>query len=122
AAQENPGRGRAACQQHRLAFIKPIWAKDRRGPRGQGAARGAGPNIDGNGHEAGYIGPALPAMKVREAVGPHDPDKSPVRQGPGQIVERIEGVGEAVRSFKTGDADARIADLLPGGADALLET
>ncbi|MEY4159906.1 MAG: hypothetical protein RLZZ136_527 [Pseudomonadota bacterium] len=67
---------------------------DHRGAR-EGRGIIAGSSDNSNRHHAGDPPPVFPAMKLRQIVCPHQPDKAPFRPAPQNTGQRINGKARA---------------------------
>src|SRR6201991_2827159 len=65
--------------------------------------------------------PVLPAVKLREIVGAHDPDEAQAGTAAAQIADGVRSVACSDDGFETADVDARIVRHFARGAGAFLQ-
>ena len=116
--QEHPGRGPEERQDPGIAFIE---TRMRESLRRLGAPPGRARPVDhGDRHLVCDADPILPAMKLAEIIGSHQPDEANARAARFQKIDRVGGEARADISFEARDVDAGMTSDRPGGCDTLL--
>ena len=100
----------AGARANRAAINSGRRQRDSAAPAGLASARSVDPGRSTTrmGTRAAMSRPALPAVKLAEIVGAHDPDEMDPRGAPLQPEDRLVGVARADLGLEAGDGNARI--------------